>query len=186
MLYTVIYLTLILGELLFAIFACFYIFSLIYSSIMGSPYVPTKNKVLKDILDRAKLKKNELFVDLGCGDGRIVRFAAEKYGVHAIGIDINPSLIWLSRLKTKLKKIRNTTFSVENIYKADISNADVIYLFLLPKFLVNLQEKLKKETKKSTLIISHGFKIDGWDEYIVDTIQAKPFPTYYYRLRSKS
>ncbi|MEN9327709.1 MAG: hypothetical protein RI947_517 [Candidatus Parcubacteria bacterium] len=185
MLYTIVYITVILGELVFSIFACFYIFSLIYSSLMGSPYVPTKNKVLKDILDRAKLKKGDLFIDLGCGDGRIVRMAATHYNVEAIGIDINPSLIWLSRLKTKLKKIRNTTFHVQNIYKSDISNADVVYLFLLPKFLVNLQNKLLKETKKGALIISHGFRIDGWDQYLVDTIVAKPFPTYYYRLKPK-
>lgn len=179
---TVIYLTFITLELLFAMASCFYIFALLYSSLMGSPYVPTSNKVLKKILERAGLKKGQVFMDLGCGDGRIVRMAAADYGARAIGIDINPSLIYLSRLKTRLKKLEGVHFLVQNIYKADLSNADVIYMFLLPKFLVNLKPKLKAETKKNALLISHGFKIEGWDKYIVETLPEKPFPTYYYRL----
>ncbi len=182
MLNLVLYSVLIMAELLFSIWCVLYIAGLIYSSLMGAPYVPTKNKLLKKILSDADIKKGDLFMDLGCGDGRIVRFAVEHVGVHGIGVDINPGLIQWARFKTMLKHLKHCEFNVGNILKTDVSKADVIYLFLLPKFLHSVVPYLKNECKKGTIIISHGFELTEWKDKQIKLRTDKPFYTYYYRL----
>lgn len=180
-----IYLGLLVIELLFAISFCIYTFSLLFSSFMGSPYVPTKNKEIDEILKQAHLKKNQLFMELGSGDGRVVRRAVQQYGVKGIGVDINALLVSFSRVKTKFSKIRNISFYAKNIMDVDLRNADVLYLFLMPELIKKLTPKLEKELKTGTLIISHGFKIEAWQgKYLTDTISHVPFPTYYYRINS--
>lgn len=176
------YLFLILIELIFAFFACVYAVSALYSSFMGSAYVPTRNKDLEAILKTARLKKGQVFMDLGSGDGRVVKMAVKKYGVHGIGIDINPTLIFIANLKNKFEKIKNLEFQRKNIKDADFKKADIIYIFLMPNFIAQLTPILRKKMKKNALVISHGFKIIGWQKYTVKTIQSHPFPTYFYRL----
>lgn len=151
---------------------------------MGSPFVKTKSKTLDMILEEAGLKPKQLFIDLGCGDGIVVRTAVKKYKVKGIGVDINPLLIYRAKLINYLQRTPRIKFLKQNIFDADIKNADIVYMFLLPKFLVRLKSKLKNETKKSALIISHGFEIEGWEKFKIKTIKNKPFSTFYYRLHS--
>jgi len=148
---------------------------------MGAPYVPTKNKELLQFLKEAGLKKGQVFLELGCGDGRVVRTAVKEYGVKGIGIDVNPTLILWAKMKTKFYKVPGVIFRRENVFNTDLKDADVIYLFLMPELVKKLLPKMKKELKKNTLIISHGFKVEGWEKSLFKTIPNKPFPTYYYR-----
>lgn len=122
------------------------------------------------------------FLDLGCGDGRVVMFVAQKYKIQAVGVDINPMVIAWARLKTRFARLSNAEFRVENIFKTKLQDFDIVYIFLMPKFLIKLSPKLLKETKKSALILSHGFKIEGLDKYCYKTLSGAPFPTYFYRL----
>lgn len=158
--------------------------SLVYSMLMGSPYVKTKTKRIEVILNNADLKPKQKFIDLGCGDGIVLRTAVKNYHVLGVGIDINPLLIYRARIVSYLEKTKSIRFYKKNIFEADISKADVIYMFLLPKLLVKLKEKLETESKKRALIISHGFEIEGWRKYMIKKIKDKPFSTYYYRLHS--
>lgn len=183
MLYLTAYLVFLIIEFIIAVTLCLYTGSLLYSSIMGSPYVPTKTKELLNFLKEAKIKKGQVFLELGCGDGRVVRNAVKEYGVKGTGIDINPFLIWWAKFRAKLAKVPNVEFKVENIFKTDLSKADVIYLFLMPELLAKLQGKFEKETKKGAILISHGFKIIGWEKHNFKTIPNKPFPTYYYKIK---
>lgn len=146
---------------------------------MGSPYVATTNKRIDLILKKANLKKNKIFIELGSGDGRVVRTAVKKYGVYGVGVDINPLLIFWSRLLS-LKYKNKLKFITQNIFATDLRKADYLYLFLMPKLIEKLKPKLEHELKKGTIVISHGFKIDGWDKKIKDIIKINPFWTYYY------
>ena len=149
---------------------------------MGSPYVPSRKKQVLSILSEIPFKKTTKFLDLGCGDGRVVMAAAKQYEIQAVGIDINPMVITWAKLKMWFTKIPNVEYRVENIFKTNLGDFDVIYIFLMPKLLVELKNKLQTETKKGAVLVSHGFKIEGWEKYCYKTLPDKPFNTYFYRL----
>ncbi|NTU73819.1 methyltransferase domain-containing protein [Candidatus Roizmanbacteria bacterium] len=172
----------LLVELIVAFSLCIYAISHVFSSLMGSPYVPTKKKEIEEMLKTAKLKKGQKFLELGSGDGRVVRTAVKMFGVVGQGIDINPTLVWIARFKARLQKLKNITFKTQNIFSTSYKDADVIYLFLMPELIAKMRPKMETEIKPTTIIISHGFKVEGWTPY--QTIVHKPFPTYYYQPRS--
>lgn len=175
------YVVFLLIELIVSFSIAAYIGSLLFSSLMGAPYVPTKQKDLEETLKAANLKKNQVFLELGSGDGRVTRTAAKLYGVQGLGIDVNPLLIWYARFLAKLHKVRNCTFQKQNIFNTDFSKADVIYQFLMPELIKKLFPKYRTEIKKGTIIISHGFEIYGLQKYLIKTVERKPFPSYIYR-----
>lgn len=175
------YFLLIFLELVLAFSLMVYALSLLFSSFMGAPYVPTNMKEIELILKEARLKKGQRFIELGCGDGRVTCMAVKKYGVRGLGIDINPTFVYLSRLKAWLQKIEQVEFRVQNVFDVSIKDFHIIYMFLMPEMITSLKDKLKT-VEKGTMIISHGFKIKDWDDYMIKTLQRKPFPTYYYRV----
>ncbi len=174
------YLFLLFLELSVLIVFSLYIFSLIYSHLCGSPYVPSKKKELEFILRKCNLKHGMTFLDLGCGDGRVVRMAVEKYRVKGIGVDVNPLLLVWARFWSRLHGLRNIMFERKNILKYDVRQAHVIYIFLLPDLITRLLPHFEKNLKKGTLVVSHGFKIPEWKKFLKETVEHKPFPTYFY------
>lgn len=180
-----IYLFLIVLELVFVFSFCVYMFFLIYSHLKGSPYVPTKMKEIEFILAEMKPKRNSVFYDLGCGDGRMIRTAVKKYEVKGIGVDVNPLLIGWSRFFASVGGLPGAVFMRKNIFDVDLRDADDIYIFLLPGLISRLVPKFKKEMKPGCLLVSHGFKIDEFKRYLVKSIPHTPFPTYFYRLSKR-
>jgi predicted RNA methylase len=124
-------------------------------------YVPTPHDVVQKMLDLAKITKNDVVYDLGCGDGRIVVTAAKKYGCQGVGFDIDPERIKESRENIKrhgvevLTKVRQ-----EDIFQVDLSPANVITMYLLPSLNVKLIPQLEK-LKPGSRIITHDFDIEG-------------------------
>lgn len=176
-----IYVLLLLLELTFLALFSVYVFSLIYSHFKGSPYVPSKKKEVDHILSLCGLKRGMTFIDLGCGDGRVVMRAVERYGVKGVGIDVNPLLLWNSRIFAWKKRLKHITFRRANILTYDVGKADVIYEFLLPELLTKLVPHLETSMKPGALVVSHGFKIPEWKRFLVKTVKHKPFPTYFYK-----
>lgn len=160
----------------------FYLFGDFVMHFLGAPFVPTSRKEMKEILKKAKLKKGQVFIELGSGDGRVVMQACQEFGVSGVGIEGHP-LLWLfSKLMSKVNKVKNVTFLRKNFFNSNLRQADVIYLFLFPKTLVNLKNKFLKECKKNTLLISHGFKIQGFENLLIGKIERKVYNTYFYKL----
>lgn len=182
MLGLIIYFAALIFELILAIFFCVYTFFLIYSSLKGSPFVPTKQKEVNRILDEIKLTKEDFLIELGCGDARFLMAAVKKYHLKGLGIDVNPVLIFYAGIISRIKKISNISFQLKNIFKQNLSQATIIYIFLMPDLIEKLKEKLNKELKKNSLVISHGFKIQDWDFRLIKSINVKPFPTYIYKI----
>lgn len=177
MLSLILYLLVLFLLLLFLITISVYTSSLIYSSFKGSPYVATRSTKIFEILKDANLQKGKLFVELGSGDGRMVRTAVKNFGVKGIGIDINPLLIfWANILGNK-----NIEFKVKNIFNVNLEEADYIYIFLMPDLIKKLTFKMDKELKKGAVVISHGFPITSWKKKLYKTIKSVPFPTYFYK-----
>ncbi len=173
---------LVFFEILFLITFIVYIVSLIYSSLKGSFYVPTSHKVLDKIFSNVSLNKNDRFLDLGSGDGRIVLFVAKKYNIKSIGIEINPLLVFISKLKTKIFKMSKLCFFYrQNLLNDPFPEANIIYLFLMPKLIEKIDDKLREKIKNGSLIISYGFKIPSLKDYLKKIVKLKPFYVYYYK-----
>jgi len=177
----ILYFAFLLIEIIVLAFFAIYGITLIFSSVKGAPYVPTSQKRVDKILKEAHLKKGQTFLELGSGDGRIVRTAVRQYGVTGIGIDINPVLTFIARLYAKKEKLNTIFFKTQNVFDSDLSKAHVIYIFLMPALILKLIPRFSKLPKK-TILISHGFKIEGWDSKIYKTIKTEPFSTFYYRI----
>jgi SAM-dependent methyltransferase len=125
-------------------------------------YVPTPQNVVDAMLDMAKVTKNDVVYDLGCGDGRIVITAA-KLGARGVGIDIDPQRIKEARENAKTAGVEDRVQFLEtDLFTADISKATVVTLYLLPSLNLKLQPKLFKELKPGTRIVSHSFDMGDW------------------------
>ena len=139
------------GAAILLIFA--YGFVLLY----GAPYFPSLKPHMKAALDLLDLKKGQTVYDLGCGDGRFLK-AAAKQGVKSVGYELNPFVFgyaWLTtRRYRRLVKVR-----WGNFWKADLSKADAVFVFLLDKYMTRLDKKLLKEGKPGLKLASHTFKI---------------------------
>lgn len=177
------YLFFLFVELFILIGVSIYGVGLLFSAFKGAPYVPTSKRQLNTILENAHLKKGAQFVELGSGDGRMVRLAVKKFGVKGIGIEINPLLIWWSRLLSRWDGTsKGVHFIQKNVFNYSLVNVDCLYIFLMPELIVKLLPKFKSELQKGTTIVSHGFKIVGFEKHLIHTVQDKAFSTYYYKV----
>ena len=125
------------------------------------PYVPTPMNVVAKMLEMAQVKKSDVLYDLGCGDGRIVCMAAKKYGCKAVGFDIDPERIKDSNENVKKNKVEELVkIEKKDIFELDLSEANVVTLYLLPRLNVKLIPQLDK-MKKGSRIVSHDFDMEG-------------------------
>jgi SAM-dependent methyltransferase len=123
-------------------------------------YVPTPHDVVEKMLEMAKVKKGEVVYDLGCGDGRIV-VAAAKRGAKATGYDISAERVAEAKANVKKNKVEDlATIKKEDIFTLDLSGANVITLYLLPRLNVQLIPQLEK-LKPGSRIVSHDFDMKG-------------------------
>jgi len=123
-------------------------------------YVPTEQDVVEKMLEMAKVKKDDIVYDLGCGDGRIVCSAAKKYGAKGVGIDIDPDRI--RDCMATMKKFGVTKEQVEirqgdALKVKDLERATVIALYMLPEFMRKLEPQLKR-LKPGTRIVAHDYR----------------------------
>jgi len=136
------------------------------------PYVPTENPVVEAMLNLAGVRSTDIVYDLGCGDGRIVVMAARNYGAHGVGVDINPERIRDARANAQRNAVENLVkFEENDLFNADIHDATVVTLYLLPNVNLRLRPKLLKELKPGTRIVSHSFDMGDWKpekEEVVD------------------
>ena len=124
-------------------------------------YVPTPNDVVSKMLELAKVRKNDVVYDLGCGDGRIVVTAAKKYGCKAVGFDIDLERIFESRRNVRKNGVEDLVrIEDQNIFAVDLRPATVVTLYLLPSLNSKLVPQLEK-LEPGSRIISHDFRIKG-------------------------
>ena len=126
-------------------------------------YVPTPPEVVEAMLKVAGVKKGDVLYDLGSGDGRIPVTAAQKFGVRAVGIDINPERIKEANENARKAGVTDRVkFLNEDLFEADISEATVVTLYLLDSLNEKLRPKLLRELKPGTRIVSHSFRMGDW------------------------
>jgi ubiquinone/menaquinone biosynthesis C-methylase UbiE len=123
-----------------------------------APFVPTKQEVVEEMLRVAGVTPSDVVYDLGCGDGRIVITAAQKFGARGVGVDIDPERISDANWYAKRAGVEGrVTFKLGDLFEADIAEATVVTLYLLPEMNMRLRPKLRRDLKPGTRIVSHDF-----------------------------
>ncbi len=139
-------------------------------------YVPTPQTVVDAMLRLAKVGKNDVVYDLGCGDGRIVITAAKQYGARGVGIDINPVRIKESNANAVAEGVTDlVTFKAADLFadSTDISEATVVTLYLLPSLNVKLRPKLFRDLKPGTRIVSNSFDMGEWEPEATREVEGR-------------
>jgi SAM-dependent methyltransferase len=135
--------------------------ALALSRTQGALYVSTSRRRIAAFLDAVPMTSQHRLVDLGCGDGRVLRQAIRRYGVIGIGYEVN----WLAYLKARLlcMGIHPLRIYRRDFWKADLNTADVVFCYLYPDVLKRLAQKLNSELKPGALIVSANFTLPGFD-----------------------
>jgi predicted O-methyltransferase YrrM len=148
-------------------------------------YVPTPAEAVDAMLKVAKVGKGDVVYDLGSGDGRIPIMAVQKYNAaRAVGIDINPDRIKEAQANLKAAGLGDRVrFLNEDLFQADISEATVVTLYLLPSLNLKLLPKLLSELKPGTRIVSHAFDMGTWKPE--QTLNAGGSTIYFWTIPAK-
>jgi precorrin-6B methylase 2 len=149
------------------------------------PFVPTPQEVVEGMLELAQAKKGDVVYDLGSGDGRIVITAAKKYEARAVGFEIDPELIRRSRESIrregleKLAEIRE-----QDILTVDLSQANVLTMYLLPSVNLKLRPKILSEMAPGSRVVSHAFDMGDWKPDKIVQIDGRD--VYYWTVPQRS
>lgn len=126
-------------------------------------FVPTPEPVVDAMLRLADVREGDTVYDLGCGDGRIVITAASRYGVPAVGIDLDPARIAESVANAEAAGVAGRVRFIEgNLFDADLRAASVVTLYLLTSINERLRPKLLRELKPGSRVVSHSFAMGPW------------------------
>jgi SAM-dependent methyltransferase len=130
---------------------------------INTPYVTSPPRIVGAMLELANVGNSDIVYDLGCGDGRIVISAARKYGARGVGIDLNPARIEEARANASSAGVSDrVSFEVNDLFDADIRNATVVALYLLPDANIRLRPRLLRDLKPGTRVVSHSFDMGDW------------------------
>ena len=167
--------TLIVCKFLFA-------FSLVsvFPITQGAMFHPSARVRVRTALDHVPMKAGDLLVDIGCGDGRVLRQAKRRYGARARGFEVNPLAYALARLHTI--GMEGIEVRLTNFWNIDIGDADVVFCYLFPDVMSRLAQKLETELRPGTRVISCNFPLPGWTHtelvYPESSLYADPIYIY--------
>jgi len=142
----------------------------------AGPYVPSPQSVVSDMLKLAEVGPEDFVIDLGSGDGRIVRTAALVFGARGFGVEIRDELVRQSNADAMREGIADRVkFVNADLFKTDISPATVLTMYLLPDTVNLLKDKLLKELKPGTRVLSHDYPLSGWvpEKYVQMDLEDK-------------
>ncbi len=123
-----------------------------------TPWVPSPDEVIETMLRLAKVGRSDVVYDLGCGDGRVVVMAAQKFGAKAVGIDIEPVRIGEANAAAHAAGVSGKVRFVErDFHQTDISPASVVALYLYTREMTKLKPKLLSQLKPGTRVVAYQF-----------------------------
>jgi len=139
------------------------IYSVLWTVPYGAGWVPTPMRAVRKMLTMAEVKPTDVVYDLGSGNGRIVVVAAKEFGAKAVGVEIDPLRFIFSWVRIKLMGLDSKVKLIwGDFFKLDISEANVVTLFLSQETNNKLKRKFEEELKPETRIISFHWIFDGW------------------------
>ena len=134
-----------------------------------APFVPTPEDVVDRMLALAGVTAHDVVYDLGCGDGRIVITAAERFGARGVGVDIDPQRIAESKANAERAGVSHlVTFIQQDAVEVDLSDATVVTLYLLSSSNMKLRPMLTTQLESDARIVSHAFAMGDWEPDQVD------------------
>lgn len=138
-----------------------------------APYVPTPQEIIDRMLEIAQVKPLDLVVDVGCGDGRVLMTAVQKFRAKALGVEIDPKLAAQANETIARLGLQNKARVLRaNVFDIDLSQADVVTLYLTTSFNERLRPKFEKTLKPGTRVVSHDYGIRGWNPVEVEEVFA--------------
>ncbi|MEK7136990.1 MAG: hypothetical protein AAB853_01780 [Patescibacteria group bacterium] len=169
--------------ILVALLTLIVLFTFVGSLLVLVPYVPTPKAVAAKMVELAGLHGDETIYDLGCGDGRILIEAKRKLpGIRAIGYELPIGIYLLGRLRVALAGFAKKSqpggrieLHMRDFFGADLRDADVLFLYLIPEVFARLEQKLQQELRPGTKIISHGFSFPGKEP---EKVERCPLPSW--------
>ena len=161
------------------------VFLILLSAVVGSlsaaPWVPTKGKDVGRMIDLANIKSGDKVYDLGCGDGRLV-FASTKGGAKAVGVEI----FVLPYLYAKIRSffVPGSKIKYGNFFRQDITDADVVFIFLMEKSYHKILDKFNKELKPGARVVIYCWPIKEWEDKLIarDKPREIDLPIYSYKV----
>lgn len=151
-----------------------------------APYYPTPEVIVEKMLALGGARKGEKVFDLGSGDGRIVIIAAEKFGMHAVGVEYDKDLYVQSTERIRRMGLAERARIIHgDMLQQDYSPADLITVYLLPVANDKLRPILEKQLKKGARVVAHDFEVNGWQpdktEVIEDDGEGRSHTLYLYK-----
>jgi len=127
----------------------------------GALFTPTASVRIKTFLDAVPTSPQELLVDLGCGDGRVLRAARRRYGVRALGFEVNALAYCTARILSF--GMKGVQIRWRNFWSMNLWDADVVFCYLFPDVMKRLATKLEAELRPGAQVVSCNFSVPGWN-----------------------
>jgi protein-L-isoaspartate O-methyltransferase len=138
-----------------------------------APYVVSPQPIVDRMLDVAQIKPGETVYDLGCGDGRILITAAQRYNVNAVGVELSQNLVKATNDKVKQLNLENKVKVIHgNLLEVNLQPADVVTIYLETASNDMLRPNLEKYLKPGARVVSHDFEVRGWKPSKVEKIHS--------------
>ncbi|MGB9623041.1 MAG: SAM-dependent methyltransferase [Candidatus Bathyarchaeia archaeon] len=135
-----------------------------YPLLFGAVWQPASKAIIEKMLMMAEVSPSDVLYDLGSGDGRIVITASKGFGATAVGIEIDPLLVYISRMRIRKEGLEGKARIVcGNLFKNSIRGATVVTVFLRQGANNMLREKLKSELEKGSKVVSYVHRFEGWE-----------------------
>ena len=164
---------------------CLYITGLFVSRFMEVPFVPSDRKAVEQAFSFIQPKRGSKLLEIGCGDGKIVCTMAKQYQLFGRGVDMNPIFVLFARVRASAMGIGAKVSIVRgDARNADFAWADIIYIFMIPKFVNDkiFSDRFRTQTNPGTYVVSHWYEIEYLKSKEVHRITTGTHITYVYRI----
>ncbi len=137
------------------------LFTMAYAAISAAPWVPTKKGDIERLVELADLKPGEVVYELGCGDARVLVQLAKKTRIRGVGIELSILQMLVAKLRAALSRT-DVQIKWRNLFHTNLSQADLVYLFLMPDAYAALRPKFERELKPGACVVTYVWPIPGW------------------------
>ena len=138
-----------------------------------APFIASPQPIVDRMLDLADIKPGETVFDLGCGDGRVLIAAAQRFKAKGVGVELSANLVRMTNDQLKRMSLENQVRVTQgSLLETDLQPADVVILYLDTGANDMLKPKLEKQLKAGSRVVSHDFEVRGWKPAKVEKMKA--------------